>query len=68
MATHGIAQGTLREKINERILHFCSSVCDPFKNRANRLLCVAKKLYEIEGADKLQSYIEKIKLPSEGEK
>lgn len=60
-----IWEGAKRREINERIPRCCPPVCDPFKNRANRLLNVVKTLYLSENINKLQSYIEKINVPCE---
>lgn len=58
-----IWEGVKRSEINNRIFHCCPPVCDPFKNRANRLLNVVKMAYLSKNISEIQSYIEKINVP-----
>lgn len=47
--------------IYNKIPKICPSVCDPFKNRANRLLEIAYEIYKKDGIESLIKNIEEIK-------
>lgn len=46
-------------EIDKQIPNICPQVCDPFKNRANKLLEVAYDIYSTKGLDYLKKCIEK---------
>ncbi len=48
--------------IDEQLPAICPAVCDPFKNRANKLLEVAYDIYVNKGIDYLKKCIEKVEL------
>lgn len=50
----------LNSPIDKKIPRICPSVCDPFKNRANRLLEVAYQIYSDDGLDELIRQIDEI--------
>lgn len=50
----------LRNPIDKLIPNICPSVCDPFKNRANRLLEVAYEIYTEYGIEELKKQINEL--------
>lgn len=56
-----IWENILNSDIDSSIPNICPSVCDPFKNRANRLLEIAYKIYKEKGLETLIKNIEEIK-------
>jgi radical SAM protein with 4Fe4S-binding SPASM domain len=55
-----IWEGEKRRKIKERLPEICPEVCDPFKNRANRLFEAIKKYQEEYGKKKTEKLVNKI--------
>ena len=51
----------LESDVDNKIPKICPSVCDPFKNRANRLLEIAYEIYKKDGLESLIKNIEEIK-------
>jgi len=51
-------EGSRRTLLRNDLPSVCPTVCDPYKNRANRLLGTAKAVYEFEGVQKLVEYKE----------
>ena len=49
-------EGTRRRDMKKKIPEICPSMCDPFKNRANRLLNVVQEVFEEEGYSALDMY------------
>lgn len=47
--------------VDNKIPKICPSVCDPFKNRANKLLELAYQIYKEDGLEALIKSIERIK-------
>ena len=56
-----IWEGILESDVDNEIPKICPSVCDPFKNRANRLLKISYEVYKDEGLETLMKNIEEIK-------
>ena len=56
-----IWEGILNSDVDNKIPKICPSVCDPFKNRANRLLEIAYEIYKDDGLESLIKNIEEIK-------
>ncbi len=56
-----IWEGILESDVDNKIPKICPSVCDPFKNRANRLLEIAYEIYKEDGLESLIKNIEEIK-------
>lgn len=56
-----IWEGILESDVDDKIPKICPSVCDPFKNRANRLLEIAYEIYKEDGLESLIKNIEEIK-------
>lgn len=56
-----IWENILNSDIDSSIPNICPSVCDPFKNRANRLLEISYKIYKEKGLETLIKNIEEIK-------
>jgi sulfatase maturation enzyme AslB (radical SAM superfamily) len=51
---HGFAaiwEGAERMRLRSQLPHICPAVCDPFKNRANRLLAHLGEVHRTEGMD-----------------
>lgn len=55
-----IWEGETRMKIREQLPKICPPVCDPFKNRANRLIQAIKKSQEKYGTEKTEKFIQEI--------
>lgn len=53
-------EGEERENIKKLLPKICPSVCDPFKNRSNRLFAAIKKCQEEQGSEQTERYIEEI--------
>jgi MoaA/NifB/PqqE/SkfB family radical SAM enzyme len=51
-----------KNEVDKLIPNICPSVCDPFKNRANKLLEEAYKIYKEKGYDYLKKCVDDIKL------
>ena len=52
----------LNNKIDSQLPGICPKVCDPFKNRANRLLEKAYEIYKEKGIDYLKKCVDEINL------
>lgn len=50
-------EGAQRQKLRRELPVICPKVCDPFKNRSNRLLAHAKDVASHEGLDRLEQYV-----------
>jgi len=55
-----IWEGETRMKIGEQLPKICPAVCDPFKNRANRLFQAIKESQEKYGTKKTEKFIQEI--------
>lgn len=51
-----IWEGELRRQLRGRLPVICPKVCDPFKNRSNRLLAEAKSIVAADGIDALEAH------------
>jgi sulfatase maturation enzyme AslB (radical SAM superfamily) len=49
-------EGAKREVVKKGLPHICPAMCDPFKNRANKLLNVVNDIYQNEGMAQLEFY------------
>lgn len=58
-----IWENTQRRRIKKDIPHICPPVCDPFKNRSNRLLNCVYDIYLHEDLHKLEVYKNKTPVP-----
>ncbi|MFD0059638.1 radical SAM protein [Streptomyces sp. NPDC056690] len=50
-------EGELRQQLRGRLPVVCPTVCDPFKNRSNRLLAEAKNVAAAGGLDLLEAHV-----------
>ncbi|MFI6488427.1 SPASM domain-containing protein [Streptomyces sp. NPDC050564] len=50
-------EGELRRQLRGRLPEICPKVCDPFKNRSNRLLAEAKSIAATGGLDVLEAHV-----------
>jgi hypothetical protein len=50
-------EGSRRLELRGQLPAICPKVCDPFKNRSNRLLARARDVAAIEGVDRLERNI-----------
>jgi len=50
-------EGELRRQLRGRLPVICPKVCDPFKNRSNRLLAEAKSVVAASGIDRLEEHV-----------
>jgi MoaA/NifB/PqqE/SkfB family radical SAM enzyme len=53
-------EGQRRRELRRQLPHICPAVCDPFKNRANRLLAGANDVVATQGLDRLERHIEEL--------
>lgn len=53
-------EGETRAKLRHRLPDICPSVCDPFKNRANRMLAVARDIVATHGIDHLEHDVDQL--------
>jgi len=53
-------EGQKRADIKKQLPKICPTVCDPFKNRSNRLFMAIKESYEKYGSEKTEEYIQEI--------
>ncbi|MEU2026172.1 hypothetical protein ABZ565_29060 [Streptomyces sp. NPDC016469] len=50
-------EGALRRQLRSQLPVICPKVCDPFKNRSNRLLAEAKQVAATSGIDHLEGQV-----------
>ncbi len=50
-------EGKVRAQLRAQLPVICPKVCDPFKNRSNRLLAVAKSVVADHGLDRLEEHV-----------
>ncbi|KPI24999.1 Radical SAM domain protein [Actinobacteria bacterium OV320] len=50
-------EGQLRRELRSQLPVICPKVCDPFKNRSNRLLAEAKQVVATSGIDRLEGHV-----------
>jgi MoaA/NifB/PqqE/SkfB family radical SAM enzyme len=57
-------EGSRRLATRSRLPHICPKVCDPFKNRANRMLFAAREIAQREGLDALEREVSNLRDPA----
>lgn len=53
-------EGEARARLRHRLPDICPSVCDPFKNRANRMLAAARDIAGTHGMDHLEQDVDQL--------